>query len=363
MKKFLAVVAVVFSLGLAGGLTTAAQAGGGCAAFSCGSDKVASSCGGAAEQVAMVKGGAAATSDCAVACDDVMKAAKVAGCPAAAGCDVKAEQVAMVKGGAAATSDCAASCGADKVAKADCTDKCAEKCEKAEQVAMVKGGAAAASDCAASCGADKVAACAEKCGDKCEKAEQVAMAKGGAAEGNYGYTLGKKVPNFAYEDIHGKKHSLSDYNGKIVALIFWNHRCPWVIEMDDRLADFTKRYQEDVVVLTIDAGINNSVEDIKTYGQEFPFHLLINRDSDLARKFDAKFTPEVFLLDREGVIVYTGAFDNSRAGSAEGARRSYMEDAVKAILAGNPIDVVQTRAFGCTIKFAPKAEAASATTY
>ncbi|MCC5876332.1 MAG: redoxin domain-containing protein [Candidatus Sumerlaeia bacterium] len=321
MKKFLSMVAVVFALGVAGGFTSAAQAGGGCA-VSCGADKVAKSCD-------------------------------------------ATEQVAMVKGGAAQASDCAVSCGADKVSKSDCS---AKSCDAAEQVAMVKGGAAQTSDCAASCGADKVAKsdCAAKCGEKCEKAEQVAMAKGGAAEGvAQGYALGKQVPNFTLNDIHGKSHSLSDYRGKVVPIIFWNHRCPWVVEMDDRLADFTDRYADkDVVVLTVDAGINNSVEDIKEYGKEFPFHLLVNRDSELARNFDAKFTPEVFLLDREGVVVYHGAFDNSRAGSdADGTRVSYMEDAVKAIIENRDIDVVQTRAFGCTIKFAPKAEAASAGTY
>lgn len=324
MKKFLPVVAVVFALAFAGALTSAAHAWGGCA-VACGADKVAKSCD-------------------------------------------ATEQVAMAKGGAAQASDCAVSCGADKVAKADCATKCADKCDKAEQVAMAKGGAAQTSDCAVSCGADKVAKsdCSDKCADKCEKAEQVAMAKGGAAEGlPQGYALGKQVPSFTLEDIHGNSHSLSDYRGKIVPLIFWNHRCPWVVEMDDRLADFTERYADkDVVVLTIDAGINNSIDSIKEYGQDYPFHLLINRDSSLARKFDAKFTPEVFLLDREGVVVYHGAFDNSRAGSdEEGTRMSYMEDAVKALLENRDIDVVQTRAFGCTIKFAPEAEPAAAGAY
>lgn len=205
--------------------------------------------------------------------------------------------------------------------------------------------------------ADFACSAAGGCDTLTASAESVDMAKGGAAEGGVerGYGLNKMVPDFSLEDIHGNTHTLSEYRGKIVSLIFWNQRCPWVVEMDDRLADFTERYQDEVVVLAIDAGINNSVEDIKEYGKGFPFHLLLNRDSNLARKFDAKFTPEVFLLDKEGVVVYHGAFDNSRSGSDEdGTRRSYMEDAVKDVLAGNTPDVVQTRAFGCTIKFAPE---------
>ena len=238
----------------------------------------------------------------------------------------------MTIGGAnlAVAQGCGASgsCGAS----ASCGDKVASACEGEKK-----------SDCAA--------ACAASCGG-----EQVAMAKGGADNTTVeGYGLGKKVPNFSLEDIHGNTHTLNQYEGKITALIFWNQACPFVVEMHDRLNTFTDKYKDkDVVVLAIDAGINNSVEDIKKYGADRPFHILLNRDSELARKFDAKFTPEVFLLNTEGVVVYHGAFDNGRAGAGEGARRTYMEDAVTALLEGRAIDVNQTRAFGCTIKFAPQ---------
>ena len=223
-------------------------------------------------------------------------------------------------------------CGAEKVACSGGAD-------------MAKGGAA-----------DAAKSCESACGDKVACAETVAMAKGGAADSTtpMGYGLDQKVPNFTLTDTNGKSHNLTDFAGKPVALVFYNQACPFVIEMWDRMDTFTKTYGEKgVQVLAIDAGVNNNEADIKTHAEKRAFPILVNRESDLAVKFGATHTPEVFLLNQQGVVVYHGAFDNGQRGSAEGARQSYLADAANAVLAGNTPDVRQTKAFGCSIKFAP----------
>lgn len=216
-----------------------------------------------------------------------------------------------------------------------CSDKVAAK-------------AAAGGSCASACSADKVANA---------QAEQLGIAKGGAAEDAVkGYGLDKQVPDFKLNDANGKTVSLSDYSGKPVVLVFYNQACPFVVEVKDRLNEFTKTYSEKGVgVLAIDAGINNSEEDLKKEAASVTFPILVNRDSDLAKKFNAKRTPEVFILDKSHKVVYTGAFDNGEQGAAAGARKSYAADAVEAILKGASPEVTQTKAFGCSIKFA-KAE-------
>lgn len=203
---------------------------------------------------------------------------------------------------------------------------------------------------AASCGNDMSACTAT------DNGLAVEMDKGGAAKDNVaeGYKVGQKVPNFSLKDSAGKEHSLADLNkDKVVALVFYNQSCPFVQEMENRLVDFTKKYADKGVnVVAIDAGINNKPEDVAKKSKEVPFPILVNSDSDIAKKFNATRTPEVFLIDKNGVIQYHGMFDNGEPGSKSAdSRKSPAQDATDAILAGKEVAVKETESFGCTIKF------------
>lgn len=204
--------------------------------------------------------------------------------------------------------------------------------------------------CAASAcsSAEKVAACADN-------GAAVDMDKGGAAKENVaeGYKLGQKVPNFTLKDSEGKDHSLADLNkDKIVAVIFFNQSCPFVQEMESRINAFAKDYAaKGVNVVAIDAGVNNKPEDIAKKAKTLNFPILLNPDSDLAQKFGATRTPEVFLLDKNGVVQYHGMFDNGEKGAEANSRKTPAQDATDALLAGKEVAVKETDAFGCTIKF------------
>ncbi len=221
-------------------------------------------------------------------------------------------------------------------------------------VAVAFGGtsiAAAGSEC---CASGKTAASA------CTAGEEAGMDKGGAAKETSaeGHALGQKVPGFTLKDTNGKDHSLADYEGKPVVIIFYNQSCPFVKEMSDRLSDFAKTYGEKgVAVLAIDAGENNKADAIATHAKDKPFPVLVNTDSKVARDFKATRTPEVFVLDKKHVVAYHGMFDNGEKGGAEGARKTPTKDAVDAILADKEVPVRETEAFGCTIKFSKAAAA------
>jgi len=233
------------------------------------------------------------------------------------------------------------SCSSTKSAKA-CTATEAE-------AGMAKGGAA-----------DKGATTkGESCAKACAETEAAAgMSKGGAADKTVtapAFAIGSTVSNFTYPDTNGKDVSLADYKGKIVALVFYNQGCPYVVEVKDRLSEFTKAYADKgVAVLAVDAGVNNKSDAIKEYAAGVPFPILVNKNSDLAVAAGATRTPEVILINKEGKVAYRGAFDNGEVGSEQGKRASYTEDAVKALLDGKEPAVTQTKAFGCTIKFAKK---------
>lgn len=205
--------------------------------------------------------------------------------------------------------------------------------------------------------AEKVAMSSD-CASKCSKDASYDVAKGG--EGDKvpaGYEVGQRVPDFTLADTTGTKHSLSDFDGKVKVLVFYNQACPYVVEVEDRLNDFTKNYSDkDVVTLAIDAGINNNPESISSHAEDKAYPILVDRTSNSARKFNASRTPEVFVLDRDGVVQYHGAFDNGKAGADN--RRPYAEDAVKAVLSGEEPMVQNTKAFGCSIKFNPETDGA-----
>jgi peroxiredoxin len=207
------------------------------------------------------------------------------------------------------------------------------------------------------CSASQAAATGEKASCAAACAEKATMAKGGAADSNTvsGYQLGQKVPDFTSVDSTGKEFKLSDHAGKTVVLVFYNQGCPYVVEVKDRLSEFTTKYADKgVAVVAVDSGISNSKEAIAEHDATVPYTILVNNDSTIARNFEATRTPEVFVLNKDGVVSYTGAFDNGEKGVKEGAVKTFTEDAVKALLAGQEPEVKQTKAFGCSIKFAPK---------
>ncbi len=230
--------------------------------------------------------------------------------------------------------------GATKAAAGDCSSPCGTSVKN-----VAAGDCSMKSDCGAKASATSLASA---------DGAELNMAPGGAdtTTVKMGYGLDHKVPDFTLTDTKGQSHNLSDFAGKPVMLVFYNQKCPYVVEVADRLNKFAEKYSDNVTVLGIDAGINNSPEEIASYAENRSFPILVDRTSNSARKFEATRTPEVFLLDGDGVIRYHGAFDSGQ-GSAED-RKTYAKDALKALMNGETPDVQKTKAFGCTIKFNPE---------
>jgi peroxiredoxin len=171
-----------------------------------------------------------------------------------------------------------------------------------------------------------------------------------------GYEIGDKVEGFTLKDTAGAEHSLADLQGKVVMLVFYNQNCPYVVEAHERIGAFAKEYKEKgVEVIAIDPSYNNPLADVAEHQKSVPYTILVNNDSSVARRFNASRTPEVYLLDKEGKLVYTGKFDSGKELDANGNRETPAKDAVDAVLTGQEVPVKKTKAFGCTIKFNPTA--------
>jgi hypothetical protein len=69
--------------------------------------------------------------------------------------------------------------------------------------------------------------------------------------------------------------------------------------------------------------------------------------------YDMKTTPHVFVIAKNGTLVYDGAMDNQPDPSHDPrAAKNYVNDAVNELLAGKPVEVSQTKPYGCAVKYA-----------
>ncbi|MGC8737909.1 MAG: redoxin domain-containing protein [Candidatus Hydrogenedens sp.] len=168
--------------------------------------------------------------------------------------------------------------------------------------------------------------------------------------------IGDPMPDFNLKDYDGKEYSLAQFKGKIVVLEFCSQECPYSRGADPDIAELHAKYStRGVVFLGIDSHFKTQPEDIKKYALETkkPYPILKDIENKYADKVDAKVTPEIFIVDKDGKVVYHGAFDDRKGPDGQPTEK-YTENALEALLAGKPIEKAETKAWGCTIKRVPK---------
>ena len=169
-------------------------------------------------------------------------------------------------------------------------------------------------------------------------------------------SVGQAMPAFDLPDLDGKSVSLAQWAGKVVVLEFCNIGCPYSRGTDPDLIGLAQTYApKGVVVLGVDSNTTNTPADIKKYalekGKNYP--ILKDQDNKYADAVGAKTTPEVYVIDKNGKLVYHGAFDD-RAQPDKKGKTQYVENAVKAVLDGKSADPKEVKSWGCSIKRAAK---------
>ena len=89
-------------------------------------------------------------------------------------------------------------------------------------------------------------------------------------------------------------------------------------------------------------------------GGAAPTAVLFDPTGVTGKAYGATNTPHMYVVTREGVLVYAGAIDDkptSRRSDVQGAQ-NYVRAALGSVAAGQPVKVPVTRAYGCTIKYA-----------
>jgi peroxiredoxin len=168
-----------------------------------------------------------------------------------------------------------------------------------------------------------------------------------------------KTPDFTLKNYDGKDYKLSDYKGKIVVLEWFNYECPFSrynyvkTTADNDLA--AKYIDKNVVWLAINSTGHQTAEKNKEFAEQFKVSHPILDDSSgkVGTEYGAKTTPHIFIINEKGDIVYNGAFDNAPIGKTPDNEKyvNYVDKALEELTAGKPVTTVQTKPYGCTVKY------------
>jgi peroxiredoxin len=120
-------------------------------------------------------------------------------------------------------------------------------------------------------------------------------------------TVGDKAPDFEVTTLTGEDFKLSDYKGdKPVYIKFWATWCRYCKAEMPHLQSIYNKYGDDVEILAVNVGINDSVENIEQFFNRGGFNLpvVFDQRGDLVSAYGVVGTPHHVLIDKEGVIAY-----------------------------------------------------------
>jgi len=177
--------------------------------------------------------------------------------------------------------------------------------------------------------------------------------------------VGEAAPAFAIDATTGKGVSLADQRGKLVVLEWTNHDCPYVrkhYETGNMQALQKETTAQGVVWLTVissSPGTQGYVtakqaDELTTSRKASPTSVLLDPTGVAGKVYGATNTPHMYLIDKNGLLVYAGAIDDrptTRRADVQGAQ-NYVRAALEDVAAGRAVRTPATRAYGCTVKYA-----------
>lgn len=176
--------------------------------------------------------------------------------------------------------------------------------------------------------------------------------------------VGKSAPDFTGTDINGKTVKLSDYAGKTVVIESYNSDCPFCHNQYKTGA--MQALQKDLAAKGVVWLLVNSVNP-KNFSHRTPEQAqkemaaenmdvtawIDDSSGAIGHLYGMETTPHMFVIDKAGTLVYDGAIDNQPDPTHDPkTARNYVKEAVDDLLAGKPIEVSQTKPYGCSVKYA-----------
>jgi peroxiredoxin len=177
--------------------------------------------------------------------------------------------------------------------------------------------------------------------------------------------VGKPAPNFTLPDTNGKTRSLSDFKGKFVVLEWYQPDCPFVRKhyRSGNMQSLQKEYAaKGVIWLSIDSSAPGEegnypaqkLNQIASNDGAARTALLLDPDGKVGRLYGAKTTPDMYIIDLKGTLVYEGAIDDKRSTDLADVKTAsnYVKTALDAVMSGQRVPTASTRPYGCSVKYA-----------
>lgn len=177
-------------------------------------------------------------------------------------------------------------------------------------------------------------------------------------------SVGLPAPAFSATDTSGRTVSLADFKGRHVVLEWVNPGCPYVRKHYDsaNLPNTQKRATaRGVVWLAVNSthsGASDYMAPAALAGWMndkggAPTATLMDADGKVGRAYGARTTPHLYVIDPAGTLVYVGAIDSKPSANPADipSATNYVDQALGEALAGKPVSVATTRAYGCSVKY------------
>jgi hypothetical protein len=177
--------------------------------------------------------------------------------------------------------------------------------------------------------------------------------------------VGKPAPDFALADIHGQTHSLAEYKGKTVVLEWVNPDCPFVRKHYEsgNMPGLQKAATGDGIVwLSINSGRPGAEGDYNdTQAGEWMKRVnsgatdyFRDQSGKVAKLYDARTTPHMFIIDGQGTLVYAGGIDSIRSANQDDIPKAvnYVREALADLKAGRSVRTPNTKPYGCSVNYA-----------
>jgi len=176
--------------------------------------------------------------------------------------------------------------------------------------------------------------------------------------------VGDLAPNFDLVDSEGKRITLGDYRGKFVVLEWTNFDCPYVQKLYDNgtMQKLQKDYRaKKVAWLTIcstapgDQGyftgkdLENELKKMNWDGNNY----LIDQNKKAAGLYKVSTTPEIYIVNKQGILVYAGAVDDEAISDNKNIpySKNYVAQALDDALLGNQVQLDSTEPYGCPLQY------------
>jgi peroxiredoxin len=167
--------------------------------------------------------------------------------------------------------------------------------------------------------------------------------------------VGQAAPQFSLKDENGKAVNLSDYKGKIIVLEWTNPDCPFVQRhyQQHTMTNLASQYKDKGVVwlaINSNGGDNTKADSEWAQQNHLQYPVLDDSEGQVAKAYQAKSTPDMFIINKDGLLAYEGGIDNDPDGD-NAHRVNYVQKALDEILANKSVSTPVTKSYGCGVHY------------